>query len=58
MFGNYISNSIPDFSLNKDLQKIKKEDENYAENFKNNAVDFVKLIYEKKGRKRKNKLEE
>ena len=58
MFGNYISNSIPDFSLNKDLQKIKKEDENYAENFKNNAVDFVKLIYEKKGRKRKNKLKE
>ena len=53
MFENYISNNIPDFNLNKNVEKIKKEDENYAENFKNNAVALVKLIYEKKGRKRR-----
>lgn len=58
MFSNYISNNIPGLSLNKDLQNIKKEDENYAENFKNKANDLIQLIYEKKGRKRKNKLEE
>ena len=53
MFGNFINNTIPDFNLNEDLKKIKQEDENYAVNFKNNADNLVKLIYEKKGRKRR-----
>ena len=52
MYENYINNTIPEFNLNKDLEKIKQEDENYAENFKNNAINLVKLIYGKKGRKR------
>ena len=52
MYENYISNTIPEFNLNKDLERIKQEDENYAANYKNKALNLVKLIYEKVGRKK------
>ena len=58
LYEKYINNTIAEFNLNKYLEKVKKEDEDYASNYKNNAMNLVKLIYEKNGRKRENKLDE
>ena len=58
LYEKYINNTIAEFNLNKYLEKVKKEDEDYAANYKNNAMNLVKLIYEKNGRKRENKLDE
>ena len=52
LYEKYINNTIAEFNLNKYLEKVKKEDEDYAANYKNNAMNLVKLIYEKNGRKR------
>ena len=52
MYENYINNTVPEFNLNKDLEIIKQEYENYAANYKNNAINLVKLLYETNGRKR------
>jgi len=57
LYEKYINNNIAEFNLNKYLEKVKKEDEDYASNYKNNAMNLVKLIYEKNGRKRENKLD-
>ena len=57
LYEKYINNTIAEFNLNKYLEKVKKEDEDYAANYKNNAMNLVKLIYEKNGRKRENKLD-
>ena len=58
LYEKYINNTIAEFNLNKYLEKVKEEDEDYASNYKNNAMNLVKLIYEKNGRKRENKLDE
>ena len=53
MYEIYISNTIPEFNLNKDLEKIKQEDENYAVEFKKKALNLISSINEKVGRKKK-----
>ena len=53
MYEIYISNTIPEFNLNKDLEKIKQEDENYAVEFKKKALNLITSINEKVGRKKR-----
>jgi len=53
MYEIYISNTIPEFNLNKDLEKIKQEDENYAVEFKEKALNLISSINKKVGRKKK-----
>ena len=53
MYEIYISNTIHEFNLNKDLEKIKQEDENYAVEFKKKALNLITSINEKVGRKKR-----